>query len=144
MLQTNAGLSFVSGYQLPLAAIGNTNGALRIHSVSTGRKKYISNLHQFRQRSDITLFILATLESETFELKNIVPVKITELSDGEFLASFEEAGISITGDTPQDAIRHFKNELIETFEIYKREQLGVVPKKQLAILEKYIGKKGRQ
>ena len=140
-LQSFAGPS----YSIPMALVAQTNRVHQPRTVSTASKKrYISNVQSFLRSSDISLFFLTSLGSKKYELKRLVSISIKELSDGEYLASFEAAGISITGDTPQDAIRLFKSELIKTYEIYKREQLGAGPKKQLAVLEKYIGKKGRQ
>jgi hypothetical protein len=74
----------------------------------------------------------------------IRPIKINIecINDDEYIAIFEEAGISFSANTVLDAIQEFKVEFIEVYKCYKAETcLGSWPKHQLAVLESYIGKK---
>ena len=87
---------------------------------------------------------ITDLNSSVYDVLKPIPVSLSELSSDEFLASFDFAGISITGDSPSDAVLSLKAVLADTFDIFNREKLGPEPSRQLKILEKYIGKKGRK
>lgn len=74
----------------------------------------------------------------------IKPIKITieYLSDDEYIAAFEEGGVAFSANSVLEAIQEFKIEFIEVYKCLKAETcLGSWPKRQLAILESYIGKK---
>jgi len=73
--------------------------------------------------------------------KKPINIRIERLNDDEYIAAFEEAGISFSSGTATEAIRELKIELIEVYEFYKSEAcLGAWPRHQLDILEKYIEK----
>lgn len=80
-------------------------------------------------------------EYANFRIKPI-EVTITAIEENEFVASFPEAGISISGDSGTDALIALRAELIDLFQIFSevRERLGPEPKRQLEVLTKYIGK----
>lgn len=71
-----------------------------------------------------------------------INIGIQCLSDDEYIAAFEKAGISFSAKTVTEAIHELKIEIIEVYEFYKSEScLGSWPRRQLAVLEEYIGKK---
>jgi hypothetical protein len=74
------------------------------------------------------------------------PIKVgIEHIDDEYVAAFDEAGIAFSAATATEALQLLKAQIIYTYEFYKsNERLGPEPLRQLAILENYIGEKGRQ
>ncbi len=64
------------------------------------------------------------------------------LNDGDYLAEFVEAEIVTSGDTADEAIRWLKETVVNLFEFYdtEREVLGPLPRRQLRVLEKFIGR----
>lgn len=61
-------------------------------------------------------------------------------SDGEFLATFFDANISTTGDTPEEAIGNLKSLIVDIFENLETNErvLGPEPKRQLAVLRDFL------
>jgi len=71
-------------------------------------------------------------------------LRIENVGDDEFIASFPEAGIEMSGDSATEAIQLLKSHLVALFDIYRTEsKLGPEPQKQLKILEGYIGEERR-
>jgi hypothetical protein len=71
--------------------------------------------------------------------KKSINIRIEYLNNDEYIAAFEEAGISFSAGTATEAIQELKIELIEVYKSYKSEAcLGSWPRHQLDVLEKYI------
>jgi hypothetical protein len=68
------------------------------------------------------------------------PLNFTvEHDEGEYIVSFPEAELSRSGDSAQEALSWLKATIVDLYELYKSEtNLGPLPKKQLAVFEKYI------
>ena len=61
--------------------------------------------------------------------------------DGEFLAEFSEAEMVTSGNTSAEAIEWLRDTIVSLYEHYNNERaaLGPLPRRQLAVLEAYIG-----
>lgn len=135
----------VAGIDYSIVATGNVT---IFDNVTQLIQKFTSPIFQENRTEETTTQCRHTsIEIPIFTMdgfSTVKPIKINieYLSDDEYIASFEEAGIAFSADTALDAIQEFKIEFIEVYKCYKSEPcLGRWPKKQLAILESYIGKK---
>ena len=81
------------------------------------------------------------LHSNEYVLKHPIEITISDHGD-EILAEFTEAGISVSEDTAVDALQWLKDSIIDSYVTFnnQRDRLGPIPKRQLQVLEKYIGK----
>jgi hypothetical protein len=69
-----------------------------------------------------------------------IPVSIRRLGD-EYIASFLEANISVSGETEEEGFGDLANLIETTFKTYtalEEENLGPGPKRQLAILRQFL------
>ena len=74
-----------------------------------------------------------------------ISVVLRPVDGDEFLASFEEADIATTGLSATDALDALKSAIVEIYEMFRGEpQLGPGPKRELTILEKYLGRQRRE
>ncbi len=57
------------------------------------------------------------------------------------MAQFTEAEITTSGDTREETIEWLRNTVVSLYELYDRERaaLGPLPRRQLDVLETYIG-----
>jgi hypothetical protein len=85
---------------------------------------------------------ITDLESAKYTLKQPIPLSIEQTSDDEWLATFSEAEISRSGDTPHDAVEWLRSSIVQLFQVFKAEKaLGPLPKRQLEALGRYIVEK---
>lgn len=85
---------------------------------------------------------LTTFAPEPFVLLKDIPVVIEE-SDGEYMASFFDAGIATMGDNPQEAFDNLKDLILGRFEILTGDmphKLAPPVKRQAAVLREFIRK----
>lgn len=76
-------------------------------------------------------------------LKRGIPIELTG-SDDEWLASFVDANIAMSGDSPSDALRAVRSEIEDAYKLYRSEpKLGPELARQLLVLESYIDEKRR-
>jgi hypothetical protein len=91
-------------------------------------------------RSDAILTCVEGLPGLRHALSKAIPVAIKRLAENEYLAEFEETGISMTGASLGEAIDALAAEIVETYALYKAEpSLGPEPRRRLQILEGYLG-----
>ena len=96
----------------------------------------------FNSSSQENLVVYIGYIGKDFNLKRGIPIELTG-SDGDWLASFLDANIAMSGDSPSDALHAVKSEIEDAYRIYRSEsKLGPEPARQLSILESYIGEKG--
>jgi hypothetical protein len=90
----------------------------------------------------MTTISITTLAPDPFDLISDIKV-VVEGSDGEFIATFFDANIGMSGDTEEEAVSNLKAIIVDTFELYEENEavLGPGPQKQLAVLRKFIQKK---
>ncbi len=66
---------------------------------------------------------------------------VVEASNGSFVATFFDAHISSSGDTPCEAVDNVKDLVVAAFHRLSRapaERLGPVPTRQIAVLHHFI------
>jgi hypothetical protein len=81
-----------------------------------------------------------SLRCSSLKLKYPLPVSVEFDGDG-FIAEVGDSGIAMAGDTAAEALDLLRDHIIELFCLYSSEaNLGPGPKKQLALLERYIAK----
>ncbi len=90
--------------------------------------------------------MIHSLHSNEFELKTPMPVAIELIDDDEAIAIFEHGNIEISGESPAHAIDELRHYVIGLYDVLRRERqnLGPIPRRQLATLEAYIGKARRE
>jgi len=79
--------------------------------------------------------------AEPHVIKIPIPIRLTREGTLDFTATFDEAGISIGGETSDDAVEGLVNEILDVFDYFTEHQaeLGPEPQRQLTVLRKYIG-----
>ena len=88
---------------------------------------------------DDVVFI-AALPDTAYRLLQPIPVRLEHGEDGEWIACFGEANISMPGSNPEDAQQALADDIVEAFALFlaEEETLGPGPKEQLAVLRQYI------
>jgi hypothetical protein len=79
---------------------------------------------------------------EPYQMIERIPVKVTREGDVDFIATFEEANISIGGTSYRDAYQSLICEVLDLFDHFtaNRQNLGPEPLRQLDLLSEYIVK----
>ena len=83
---------------------------------------------------------LQTLGSAGFELAKPVSV-VLRRDDGDYVASFQEAAISATGEVEEEALFNLADLIVEAYvalSSYEPSQLGPLPARQLAVLREFV------
>ena len=83
---------------------------------------------------------ITDLPSEKFSLTEDIPVMYERGEGGEWVASFQEANIHVSGENQTDAFETLRNYINKTFDILLREEKNLAPvaEKQLSVLKSYI------
>lgn len=78
---------------------------------------------------------ITTLAPEPYELVHDIPVALQAAGDG-FTATYFDANLATSGDTPEEALANLKELLLDVFEDLESEEdrLGPEPARQLAVL----------
>lgn len=94
---------------------------------------------QFDFLTDGTVAITALPEAKHSLLKPI-PVRLKPVGEGEWLASFDEANIAMTGDTPEEAKELLAYNIIDALELFHAKENALIPdlKQALMVLRQYI------
>ena len=79
---------------------------------------------------------------EPYLLKKPIPVRMMRGSELDFTANFDDAGVSIGGESCHDAFEALVNEILDAFDYLAEHQaeLGQEPQRQLTVLRTYLGK----
>lgn len=95
---------------------------------------------QLKSPQGIIRTFINSLPGEPYALLEPIPVKIETVGDGDYIASFDEANIAISGETYQEAFQNLIAEILNSFENFIREEgnLGPEPSRQLRILKRYL------
>jgi hypothetical protein len=90
-------------------------------------------------RSQAFTVAIETLAPEPFVLKRPLPV-VVRPSDGEFIATYFDANLGMTGGTPEEAVEGLKMVIVDVFDSYESNEprLGPGPARQLAVLRESI------
>lgn len=86
-----------------------------------------------------TIYI-SSLHDEPYTLLQPIPIRIEKVEEDDFLACFEEANISMSGETPDEAFQNLIADILEAFELFCTEEttLGPEPTRQLDVLRRYL------
>jgi hypothetical protein len=79
---------------------------------------------------------------EPHRIRTPIPVNVTCEASADFVASFDQARISIGGESFDDAFGALVIELLDVFDYLTehRAELGAEPERQLSVLSRYIAK----
>jgi len=95
-----------------------------------------------RELEQTTKVYIERYKAGDYEIIKPLTISIESLADDEFVATFDEAEVSISDSSVSEVIAALKREIIEVYKLFKcAEKLGPRPKRQLSILEKHIAKK---
>lgn len=87
-----------------------------------------------------TIVPVQSLDDEDLGLTK-VPYVVVEEQDDTFIATFFDAHISSSGETPYEAVDHVKDMIVATFKRLQKtpaERLGPLPTRQIAVLRDFI------
>jgi hypothetical protein len=100
----------------------------------------VEKLYGPRFQDTMEAMIINSLDQLGYQLRRPISVSIENIAPGEFVASFEEAEISMSGSSATDAVQGLLYALISVYQEYTGHPLlGPIPAKQLRVLEKYLG-----
>lgn len=82
-----------------------------------------------------------TLTPEPYIVKRTFHVVVCP-SDDDFIATFFDANIGMSGDTATEAVANLKASIVDAFEQFEKYEsvLGPEPTRQLAVLREFIQK----
>jgi hypothetical protein len=76
-----------------------------------------------------------------YALRRPITVTLKEENDDEYIACFEEAMLSRSGETPRQAIDWLKSSVVTLYDVLKKKdpkKLGPLPSRQLKVLGDYL------
>ena len=131
--------------------------------VGTRERAYSSNSEWFNQLKTYIEALLSELENPNqperrakisqadlpagapYQIVKDIPVKVIREGDIDYIATFEDANISIGGTSYRDAYQSLICELLDVFDRFteERSNLGPEPSRQLKVLAQYIVKANR-
>ena len=91
------------------------------------------------EKADATAFI-STLPDTDYTLLQPIPVRLERGEEGEWIACFDEANISMSGTEPEEARQALADDILDAFALFltEEETLGPEPAQQLAVLRRYL------
>ena len=112
--------------------ISTAGGPEEMEEITRAHKVYLSHPRKV---------IIDSLPGAAYKLIKPITAKIS-YGDGEFLAEFSEAEMVTSGDTLEEATEWLRDTIVSLYELYncERAALGPLTRRQLAVLETYIGK----
>ncbi len=83
---------------------------------------------------------ISVLPDAGYRLLQPIPVLLEQSEEGEWMACFEEANISMSGIEPEDARQALADDIVDAFALFlaEEETLGPEPVQQLAVLRRYL------
>ena len=86
------------------------------------------------------IVFISALPDAGYTLLQPIPVRLERGEEGEWIACFEEANISMSGTEPEEARQALADDIVDTFALFltEEETLGPEPTRQLAVLKQYI------
>jgi hypothetical protein len=90
------------------------------------------------EASDI---VISDIGSEKYKLAYPINASLRQEDTDEYVASFGEAELSRSGDTPKEAIDWLKSSVVTVYDLFKNrnaDQLGPLPTRQLRVLGNYL------
>jgi hypothetical protein len=88
--------------------------------------------------------ILRQFPDEPYRLLKPIVVQVKRLGDDDFLASFNDANMEISGDSAQEAFQNLAAHILDVLEVLEKGEsaLGPEPARQLAVLRDHIAHEG--
>lgn len=88
---------------------------------------------------EITAYI-TVLPDATHALLEPIPIQLKPVGNGEWMASFDEANIAMTGDTPEEAKKLLAYNIIDAVQLFHSQEKVLIPDLQqsLMVLRHYI------
>ena len=89
---------------------------------------------------NISWIDVKSLPGEPYTVLQPIRIKIERMGENDFLASFEEANLAMSGETKEEALQNIIAEILDTFEMFSDEasRLGPEPSRQLRVMQKYL------
>ncbi|MGO9056340.1 MAG: hypothetical protein ACLQU2_03005 [Candidatus Binataceae bacterium] len=89
-------------------------------------------------------YTLRHFPGEPYRLLKPITVQVKCLGEDDFLASFSDADMAISGDSAQEAFQNLAAHILDVLEVFEQEEstLGPEPARQLAVLRDYIAHVG--
>ena len=83
---------------------------------------------------------IAELPDAAHVLLKPIPIRLKSVGEGEWMASFDEANIAMTGDTPEEAKELLSYDIIDAMELFHANEESLIPdlKQNLMVLRQYI------
>jgi hypothetical protein len=78
---------------------------------------------------------------EPYDLRKPIPVLLRQVGDEDYEAVFLDAGVSTSGDTPQEAFDNLKSLILDSLDsllALPADRLGRRPSQQLTVLKDFI------
>jgi len=81
-----------------------------------------------------------SLPGEPYKLLKPIPVKLEQFGEHEFVATFQESNIAVSGESPREVFQDLIGHILDMFEILIGEEstLGPEPTRQLRVLKKHL------
>jgi hypothetical protein len=92
------------------------------------------------EASNMNRVLIGKLNNRNYFLKKPILLTLENAGD-EYIAGFPEAELVTSGETEAEAIRWLETAVVSKFKRYRAERnsLGPLPRRQLKVLEQYIG-----
>ena len=91
-------------------------------------------------RNTISVNCITFLFSESLDLTEPIPILVEQAVGEDALAKMSSSGIGASGDCPAEALDNLRDIIAAKFEHFSslEGRLGPIPKRQFAVLKKYI------
>ncbi|MBZ0270818.1 hypothetical protein K8I61_02190 [bacterium] len=103
----------------------------------------MGNVAEIPSREGETRTAIDSFAPEPYSIARPIPVVVSADESG-YVATFSEANISTSGETPQDAVDNLKSLILDFFDTLSETpdgELGPEPKRQFAILRAFISRR---
>lgn len=119
----------------------------RQHALVTSLTARVTALEErARQPAPVSIIVpITTFEPQPYELLKEIKVVVQATDEDEYVATFFDANINVSGCNEVSAVDNLKEALIARFELYSgltNSKLGREPARQLAVLQTFIQKRG--
>ena len=87
--------------------------------------------------------LIYSIPAEPYELLKPLPVEIQKVEQDEFIASFEEAGIAMCADSPDDSLLNLLSHILDVFDSYsaQEDKLAWRAARTFRVLKSFIKRK---
>lgn len=117
-------------------------------SILNGERRLLEQLGEIEARlarleEDVSPWTVRinSFAPEPYGLRKPIPVLLRQVGDEDYEASFLDAGISTSGDTPQEAFDNLKSLILDSLDSLlslPADRLGRGPSQQLTVLKDFI------